>query len=551
MSNETLHIYTRVSTTTQEEEGTSLETQLELGVERAKKLGMKHRVWNEGGQSSAHDDLANRPVLVNLLKDIESGEIEHLYVWNTDRLSRNLNTWGMIRYQLIKNDVVLHTPTGKQILSDPQTNLMLGIMSEISQYDNQLRTERFRLGKLSRIRKGGWKGGPPPYGYDLVDKKLVPNIKEKKWVNFIFDNYNNGKSFDDIRTLLLKNGVVTRRGNAVWSHGSIRSLLTNTHYSGFYNYTDKKSGETIRVSTPEIVPAQTIIEANKQREKRGYGTNSGFRTKTSNEKYDYLLRDFLVCGHCGSRFSGNHKKTQTSYYYCSAKQKNYKNKNTEKYIVCDSKRNIRLDATDELIWNTVIDVVSKSHIFKESLKKKMLSGQKTSKEAKVDSNKLKLKVKKIDKEILDVTESIVNFETARLLGKRDKAEAQKIIQNLESHRLNLKSKKGTANAALAETSKDKKWIDWIGKFGNQVDEMKSQDFKKADRKRFLQGVVEKIVVKNLDSQKHEIKINFRLPYVNDELIWNDDRVGHRLKNGYTLKNGKKSKVLRVNLLKKL
>ena len=151
---DTLHIYTRVSTSSQEEEGTSLETQLELGVQRAEKLGMDQKVWNEGGRSSSKDDLSNRPVLTDLLQKVDDGEVQHLYVWNTDRLSRNLNTWGMIRFKLIKNDVTLHTPTGKQVLSDPQTNLMLGILSEISQYDNQLRTERFRLGKLKRIRQG-------------------------------------------------------------------------------------------------------------------------------------------------------------------------------------------------------------------------------------------------------------------------------------------------------------------------------------------------------------------------------------------------------------
>ena len=37
--NEIMHIYTRVSTTTQEEEGTSLETQKELGIKSAKKKG--------------------------------------------------------------------------------------------------------------------------------------------------------------------------------------------------------------------------------------------------------------------------------------------------------------------------------------------------------------------------------------------------------------------------------------------------------------------------------------------------------------------------------
>ena len=31
-------------------------------------------------------------------------------------------------------------------------DLLVGLLSEISQYDNKLRTERFRLGKLKRVK---------------------------------------------------------------------------------------------------------------------------------------------------------------------------------------------------------------------------------------------------------------------------------------------------------------------------------------------------------------------------------------------------------------
>lgn len=170
---------------------------LELGIQRAEKLGMNQKIWNEGGRSSSKHDLSNRSVLTNLLQSVDDGEVKHLYVWNTDCLSRNLNTWGMIRFKLIRENVILHTPTGKQKLSDPQTNLMLGILTEISQYDNQLRTERFRLGKLKRIRQGGWMGGPPPFGYSIENSKLIPSENEKKWVQFIYECYKDGNSLDD------------------------------------------------------------------------------------------------------------------------------------------------------------------------------------------------------------------------------------------------------------------------------------------------------------------------------------------------------------------
>jgi DNA invertase Pin-like site-specific DNA recombinase len=88
------------STLIQQEEGASLETQKQLGIRKAKGLGVDYQLWNEGGQSSAHDDLNNRPVLVSLLSLIESGSVKRLFVYNTDRLSRNQQTWAVIRYKL-------------------------------------------------------------------------------------------------------------------------------------------------------------------------------------------------------------------------------------------------------------------------------------------------------------------------------------------------------------------------------------------------------------------------------------------------------------------
>ena len=541
-----LHIYTRVSTSSQEEEGTSLETQLELGVQRAEKLGMDHKVWNEGGRSSSKDDLSNRPVLADLLQKVDDGEVQHLYVWNTDRLSRNLNTWGMIRFKLIKNDVTLHTPTGKQVLSDPQTNLMLGILSEISQYDNQLRTERFRLGKLKRIRQGGWMGGPPPYGYSLDNSKLVPNEEEQIWVKHIFESYKNGDSIDEIRTQLLKNGVVTRRGNPVWSHGSIDKLLTNTHYEGYYTYTDKKSGDTLRIVCPRLLDPSLIKSVRDLREKRSYGKTGNRRTKTSNQKYTYLLTGLLVCGHCGSLYGGNYKKTQTSYYSCLQKTHKFKTKYTDKHVVCGSNRNIRIDKTDEVVWDTVVDIISKSHTFKETVKTELL-GKNSYKKSSSEIKKLETKQKKLKKEVDDVTESIVNSESLVLIGKRDKVEVERIVKTLEKHRLSLETQIEEISQSLLEDQQQRRWVDWVKEFGNRIDKLNDPDFTIEDRRKFLEGVVNKILVTNNDVREHELKIEFPLPYVGNKFEYNDPS---NKSKGYTIKKGRKIKKVVTDLLKK-
>jgi DNA invertase Pin-like site-specific DNA recombinase len=86
--NEILHIYTRVSSVAQED-GTSLETQKDLGIRKSKELGMDFQIWNEGAASSHHEDLLNRPKMIELLQEIESGNLKHLFVYNNGGVEGN------------------------------------------------------------------------------------------------------------------------------------------------------------------------------------------------------------------------------------------------------------------------------------------------------------------------------------------------------------------------------------------------------------------------------------------------------------------------------
>mgnify|MGYP003564740684 FL=1 len=539
----TLHIYARVSTSIQEDEGTSIDTQINAGIERAKKLNYSYVVWNEGGQSSAKDDLSNRPKLTEVLKRIDDGEIKHLYVWNTDRLSRNLTTWGMIRFQLIRNNVNLHTPTGTQILSDPQTNLMIGILSEISQYDNQLRTERFRLGKLARVRQGNWMGGPPPYGYKIEKHRLHPHPDEQKWVEYIYTAYRNGATIDQLRKHLMMNGVITRRGKVYWSHATVDKILTNTHYSGYYNYTDKKTGERIRVDCPQLLPADLIFDVKEARKKRSYNNENGYRSQTSNQKYSYLLSGLLFCAHCGSRYGGNQKTKQTSYYACTQKTVR---RSIDGLTKCKVKRNIRIDTTDHLVWNTVLDVLSESHTFKESIKLEMLD-KKSYQLNRTEQKRKTAQLKKLKKELDQITESIVNIETSALVGRRNRDEINAIINRLEEHRLSVEAQHTQTQAELFEVKNQQKWVDWLSEFATRLRTLRQDELDIETKKRFLQGVLDKITIKSVDKTTHELDLHFRLPYVGDELIhMKQSSSGPQ----YRIKPGTKTKTILENLVKK-
>jgi hypothetical protein len=53
---------------------------------------------------------------------------------------------------MVDNGVILYTSTGKYDTTGTMENLILGILSEVSQYDNKVRTERSRLGKIEKVK---------------------------------------------------------------------------------------------------------------------------------------------------------------------------------------------------------------------------------------------------------------------------------------------------------------------------------------------------------------------------------------------------------------
>ena len=54
------------------------------------------------------------------------------------------------------------------------------------------------------------------------------------------------------------------------------------------------------------------------------------------------------------------------------------------------------------------------------------------------------------------------------------------------------------------------------------------------KKRFLEGLLENISVTSDDKQTHSITLNFKIPYVNDKLVWKDQT---KKSDGYDLTGG--------------
>jgi len=186
---EKLGLLLRVSTKVQEEDGTSLEVQENMGRELSKKLGLEPIIFNEGSQSSFTVEIEERIKLVELLNEVQNNNINNIWVFNTDRLGRNSQSWLSIYKILLSKGVRVYVGKSDKPfdLDNPMDEFIMGILSQISQYDNKLRRMRSVLGKRNSLKSGNtYVGGTKPFGYDVKNKQLIINKEESECVKEIF-----------------------------------------------------------------------------------------------------------------------------------------------------------------------------------------------------------------------------------------------------------------------------------------------------------------------------------------------------------------------------
>jgi site-specific DNA recombinase len=535
---QTLHIYSRVSTAVQEL-GSSLEHQRELGEKCASERGFSFEVHNEGVHSSSSEDPMERNVLRRLLARIENGEIKHLFVYNQDRLSRNEIAWSTIKVLLMRKKVILYTPNGIIDFDNAMDRLLFGVITEITAYENSLRSERTRQGKLRALREGKiWKGGPPNFGYSIQDKQLVPNEVEVKWLEKIYQMYADGLPCSQIGMELVKNKVKTRRGNILWNDRSIDVILGAENncdiYAGTYKYTDRKSGEIIVCKSPQILPMKLIERVRNERLKR-----ESMRVKRDVDTNFYLLRELLICGECGSKMWGriNHK-LKREFYFCKSAHENYRKKNTQKKIVCKL-GNLPLKQTDDIIWQTVLDVMENSNLFKDEVKKQITSDTSSMDEQKLLIETLRKSIGR-NKSRLTKEQQLLS-----LLKEDEEDNHMETIQQVELKIHTIEVKISEEERKVHDLDEKVRWVDWVGQFSNKIHSLRDlTDLK--ERRKFLDGILSRAAVHRVDMHKRKINLEFKYPYVNDSLEWKniDDK-----SEGYTLNDGLTDLTIDADLVK--
>ncbi|WP_458412742.1 recombinase family protein [Schinkia sp. CFF1] len=313
-------IYIRVSTEDQAKEGYSIPAQREkLEAYCVSKEWTDFTIYADEGISGKNMD---RPKLQLMLKHIEQNEVNRVLVYKLDRLSRSQrDTLTLIEDYFLKNKVEFVSLTENLDTSTPFGRAMIGILSAFAQLEREQIAERVRFGQEKKVRSGKWKGGMAPYGYRIVDKKLVIDKEEANVVKMVF-KLSRTLGFLTIAKKLTSLSYKTRKGGD-WHVDTIRDIANNPVYCGYLTFSKTvqeykkppREKELFEGDHDRIIPRDEFWELQDILDKR---RTFGGKRETSN----YYFSSILKCGRCGHSMSGHRagNGNKEKGYRCSGKK---------------------------------------------------------------------------------------------------------------------------------------------------------------------------------------------------------------------------------------
>ena len=372
MLNNNAAIYARVSTA-QQEDGTSLETQVDACLLRATSEGLKVELKHILREQASGAD-SDRRLLSQLRQLVREGGVGTVLIYSPDRLSRNPLDLMVISEEFSEAGVHLIFVQGPSGTS-PEDKLVRYILGYVGEKEREFITERTMRGKVSTAKSGrmpvGTGKGLYGYHYDRVAKKRTVIDTEAAVVKKIFQQASAGVSLYQIALGLNADGITTKTGSK-WHPLTIKRMVTNQAYTGvdYYGKTRsrKKRGggrvtehvpqeEWVRVTdfTPPIIEETTFGLVQTR-------LNAPSTRKAGNFTR-YLLTGFAVCGECGSPVVGASLRGRYRYYSCRATRPT-----TLGPATCRSKY-IPADPLETAVWSRVKAILDNPEIILEELRR--------------------------------------------------------------------------------------------------------------------------------------------------------------------------------------
>lgn len=267
------------------------------------------------------ETISARPVMQQLLTDVENGMWTGILVVEVERLARgNTLDQGIVSNAFQYSNTKIITPLKTYDPNNDYDEEYFEFGLFMSRREYKKINQRLHEGIIASVKEGKHVGTSAPYGYDkykLPKQKgysLKINEYEANMIKLIYNLYCSGNGLEFICNKLNKLGFKPRRSNE-FTKSSITHILTNPVYIGKIKYTDKATtkkvinGNIVRVKNENrnVIYVdglhEPIIDLNTWNKVQNI-RNSNLISRT---KVDYTLKNpmasILKCGLCGKSLS--------------------------------------------------------------------------------------------------------------------------------------------------------------------------------------------------------------------------------------------------------
>lgn len=338
-------IYARYSSHSQTEQ--SIEGQLRDNYEFCKQ--QNYTVVGEYIDRARSGTTDSRADFKRMIADAAKKQFEVIIVWKLDRFARNRYDSAIYKARLKKYGV--RVVSCKENISDnPEGIILEGMLEAMAEYYSANLSVNVKRGLRETLSKGNFAGGSIPYGYNVVNGKLVPNERTAPVVKYMFEQYASGVNKKKIFDELTRRGVTSPSGRKLTITSFQRAFRNRTYIGEFMVH-----GKIIEGCATPIIDKEVF-------EKVQNRLNDVARAPAAAKaQVDYALQGKAFCGLCKSNLvgeCGRGKMGAVYHYYACAKKK--------KLRACTKKNERKDDLEYYVVDKTVNYVLSPDNIVKIS-----------------------------------------------------------------------------------------------------------------------------------------------------------------------------------------
>lgn len=202
------------------------------------------------------ETIADRPVMQQLLREVESGMWDGVLVVEVERLARgDTIDQGTVARAFQYSDTKIITPIKTFDPNNESDEEYFEFDLFMSRREYKTIKRRLNAGRISSVKEGKYCGNKPPYGYERVKLEkekgytLKPVPVQAEVVKMIYTWYA-GDGCEQIGTSKIVRklndmGIKSMSGNN-WTPASIQGILTNPVYIGKIRWNGRKTVKTIQ-----------------------------------------------------------------------------------------------------------------------------------------------------------------------------------------------------------------------------------------------------------------------------------------------------------------